>query len=152
MRKLGTQNIRVYNLTGRALANLMTSGEVALSPTIYNSHVAASADKGAPLGWFAPGPVPVTDTGVAIARKAPHPHAAMLFDRFPDVEGGAAALPGARLRFAAPRRGGAGAQVQKLYLTNRAELHPRVRGLGQALSGRLRASAAMMTFAVDAGA
>jgi iron(III) transport system substrate-binding protein len=79
VRKLGTQNIRIYNLTGRALANLMTAGEVVLSPTIYNSHVAASAEKGAPLGWFAPGPVPVTDSGVAIARKAPHPHAAMLF-------------------------------------------------------------------------
>ncbi len=47
----GQQNIRIYNLTGRALANLMTAGEVMLSPTIYNSHVAASAEKGAPLGW-----------------------------------------------------------------------------------------------------
>ena len=81
-RKVGQQNIRIYNLTGRALANLMSAGEVTLSPTIYNSHVAASSDKGAPLGWFAPGPVPVTDTGVAIARKAPHPHAAMLFADF----------------------------------------------------------------------
>src|SRR6185295_18360111 len=52
VRKFGPQNIRIYNLTGRALANLMTAGEVALSPTIYNSHVAASAEKGAPLGWF----------------------------------------------------------------------------------------------------
>ncbi len=54
VRKLGQQNIRIYNLTGRALANLMSAGEVALSPTIYNSHVAASADKGAPLAWAAP--------------------------------------------------------------------------------------------------
>src|SRR5258707_4748818 len=82
VRKLGQQNVRIYNLTGRALANLMTAGEVVLSPTIYNSHVAASAEKGAPLGWFAPGPVPVTDSGVAIARKAPHPRAAMLFMDF----------------------------------------------------------------------
>src|SRR5436190_1174375 len=82
VRRLGQQNIRIYNLTGRALANLMTAGEVVLSPTIYNSHVAASADKGAPLSWHAPGPVPVTDTGVAIARKAPHPHAAMLLVDF----------------------------------------------------------------------
>src|SRR6266566_1170879 len=82
VRKLGSQDLRIYNITGRALANLMSAGEVMLSPTIYNSHVAASSEKGAPLGWIAPGPVPVTDTGVALARKAPHPHAAMLFADF----------------------------------------------------------------------
>src|SRR5205814_3448299 len=32
VRRLGQQNIRVYNLTGRALANLMSAGEVVLSP------------------------------------------------------------------------------------------------------------------------
>jgi ABC-type Fe3+ transport system substrate-binding protein len=36
VRKLGQHNIRIYNMTGRALANLMSSGEVVLSPTIYN--------------------------------------------------------------------------------------------------------------------
>jgi iron(III) transport system substrate-binding protein len=82
VRKLGKQDIRVYKVTGRALANLMTSGEVALSPTIYNSHVAASVAKGAPLAWRALGPVPVTDSGVAIAKKASHPHAAMLLIDF----------------------------------------------------------------------
>ena len=120
VRKLGQQNIRVYNLTGRALANLMTAGEVMLSPTIYNSHVAASADKGAPLAWVAPGPVPVTDTGVAIARKAPHPHAAMLLlDFLMSREGQVLyqelGYDSARRDLAAP-----GAPVQKLYLTNRA--------------------------------
>lgn len=82
VRKLGAQDIRVYKVTGRALANLMTSGEVALSPTIYNSHVEASVAKGAPLAWRALGPVPVTDSAVAIAKRAPHPHAAMLLIDF----------------------------------------------------------------------
>jgi iron(III) transport system substrate-binding protein len=119
-RKLGQQNIRIYNLTGRALANLMTAGEVVLSPTIYNSHVAASADKGAPLGWFPPGPVPVTDTGIAIARKAPHPHAALLFaDFLMSKEGQQLYL---ELGYDSPRGdvAGVGARVEKLYLTNRA--------------------------------
>jgi iron(III) transport system substrate-binding protein len=121
VRKLGTQNIRVYNLTGRALANLMTAGEVMVSPTIYNSHVAASAEKGAPLGWFAPGPVPVTDSGVAIARKAPHPHAAMLFaDFLMSKEGGALYR---ELGYDSPRSdaagASAGAKLERLYLTNR---------------------------------
>jgi iron(III) transport system substrate-binding protein len=82
VRALGKQDIRVYPVAGRALANLMISGEVTLSPTIYQSHVAASKAQGAPLGWNAPGPVPVTDTAVALAAKAPHPHAAMLLIDF----------------------------------------------------------------------
>jgi iron(III) transport system substrate-binding protein len=120
VRELGQQNIRIYNLTGRALANLMSSGEVVLSPTIYNSHVAASADKGAPLAWAAPGPVPVTDTGVAIARKAPHPHAAMLFADFLMSKEGQFLYQ--ELGYDSGRRdvSAVGAPVeQKLYLTNR---------------------------------
>jgi iron(III) transport system substrate-binding protein len=119
VRKFSSQNIRIYNLTGRALANLMTAGEVTLSPTIYNSHVAASASKGAPLAWNAPGPVPVTDSGVAVARKAPHPHAAMLFiDFFMSKEAEAIYR---ELGYDSPRRDadGAGAKVDKIYLTNR---------------------------------
>jgi len=119
VRKLGAQNIRIYNLTGRALANLMTAGEVMLSPTIYNSHVAASAEKGAPLGWFAPGPVPVTDSGVAIARKAPHPHAAMLFADF--LMSKESQILYQELGYDSPRSdaAGAGAKLDRLYLTNR---------------------------------
>ena len=119
VRKLGQQNIRIYNLTGRALANLMTAGEVMLSPTIYNSHVAASAEKGAPLGWFAPGPVPVTDTGVALARKAPHPHAALLFIDFLMSKEGQVLYQ--ELGYDSPRSdvAGAGARMEKVYLTNR---------------------------------
>ncbi len=119
VRKLGQQNIRVYSLTGRALANLMLAGEVALSPTIYNSHVALSSEKGAPLAWLAPGPVPVTDSGVAIARKAPHPHAAMLFADF--LMSKEAQVLYQELGYDSPRRdlAGSGAKVQKLYLTNR---------------------------------
>lgn len=82
VRMLGKQDVRVYPVAGRALANLMISGEVTLSPTIYQSHVEASKAQGAPLAWNAPGPVPVTDTAVALATKAPHPHAAMLLIDF----------------------------------------------------------------------
>jgi iron(III) transport system substrate-binding protein len=121
VRKLGTQNIRIYNLTGRALANLMTAGEVVLSPTIYNSHVAASAEKGAPLGWHSPGPVPVTDSGVAIARKAPHPHATMLFMDFLMSKEGQVLYQ--ELGYDSPRtdagKASAGAKLERLYLTNR---------------------------------
>ena len=79
VRALKPQNVRVYPISGRAVANLLISGEVAMSPTIYSSHVDASRRTGARLEWRAPGPVPVTDTSVALAAKAPHPHAAMLY-------------------------------------------------------------------------
>jgi iron(III) transport system substrate-binding protein len=78
VRRLAEQDIRVYPVSARALANLIIAGEVELSPTIYNSHVEASTARGAPIGWAAPGRVPVTDTAVALAREAPSPHAAML--------------------------------------------------------------------------
>jgi iron(III) transport system substrate-binding protein len=120
VRKLGQQDIRVYELTGRALANLMIAGEVPLSPTIYNSHVEASRAKGAPIAWNVPGPVPVTDTSVALAAKAPHPHAAMLLIDFLLSREGQAMY---RDLGYAPGRNGMTPKdlppLQKLYLTNR---------------------------------
>jgi iron(III) transport system substrate-binding protein len=121
VRRLGKQDIRIYPVTARALANLMISGEVVLSPTIYNSHVEASAAKGAPIAWVAPGPVPVTDTAVALARGAPSPHAAMLLiDYLMSQEGqriyGQLGYGSARLD--ANRQAGKN-PVQKLYLGNR---------------------------------
>lgn len=121
VRRLGRQDIRVYPVTARALANLMIAGEVVLSPTIYNSHVEVSAATGAPLAWVAPGAVPVTDTAVALARGAPSPHAAMLMiDYLMSQEG--QSIYG-RLGYGSARQGAdrqAGSHpVQKLYIGNR---------------------------------
>ena len=105
---------------GRALANLTISGEVPLSPTTYNSHVEASRAQGVPIAWNLPGSVAVTDTSVALALKAPHPHAAMLFIDFAlSVEGQTIYR---ELGYVPPRKGMAPADLpplQKLYLTNR---------------------------------
>jgi iron(III) transport system substrate-binding protein len=120
VKKLGQQDIRVYELTGRALANLTIAGEVPLSPTIYNSHVEASRAQGAPIAWNVPGPVPVTDTSVALALKAPHPHAAMLLVDFLMSEEGQAIYRD--LGYVPSRNGMAPPDfpvLQKLYLTNR---------------------------------
>lgn len=121
VRRLGRQDIRIYPVTARALANLMIAGEVVLSPTIYNSHVEVSAAKGAPIAWLAPGPVPVTDTAVALARGAPSPHAAMLMiDYFLSQEGQAlyGELGYGSARTGANRQAGNN-PVQKLYIGNR---------------------------------
>ncbi len=120
VKKLGQQDIRVYELTGRALANLTISGEVPLSPTIYNSHVEASRAQGAPIAWNVPGPVPVTDTSTALAVKAPHPHAAMLLIDFLLSKQGQAIYR--ELGYVPSRNGMAPKDfpvLQKLYLTNR---------------------------------
>ena len=120
VRKLGLQDIRVYELTGRALANLTIAGEVPLSPTTYNSHVEASRAQGAPIAWNVPGPVPVTDTSVALALKAPHPNAAMLLIDFLMSKEGQAIYRD--LGYAPSRNGMAPADLpplHKLYLTNR---------------------------------
>ena len=58
LRKLAAQNVRGYNIGGRALANLVVSGEVPLSPTIFNSHMATSGSKGANVSWRALGTRP----------------------------------------------------------------------------------------------
>lgn len=82
VRALGAQNMRIFQVEQRAIANMMISGEVELSPTSYLSHILASRKQGAPLGWNAPGPLPVLDASAALASMAPHPHAAMLFIDF----------------------------------------------------------------------
>jgi iron(III) transport system substrate-binding protein len=105
---------------GRALANLTISGEAPLSWTTYDSHVKLSRNKGAPIAWNAPGAVPVTDTGAALAAKAPHPHAAMLFIDFLLSKEGQTLYE--KIGYSSARNGmpsSEGEKLEKLYLTNR---------------------------------
>jgi iron(III) transport system substrate-binding protein len=120
IRRLGVQKIRIFNASGRAVANMMISGEVELSPTIYESHVRLSAAEGAKLAWLAPGPVPVLDTVTALASKAPHPHAAMLLIDYLLSKEGQTIYRGLgylSARKDMPRDGAP--EVQKLFLANR---------------------------------
>lgn len=61
------------------LANLVASGEVPLALTIYNYHAEQLKNGGAPIEWFVIPPAIARPQGVGIARRAPHPHAAVLF-------------------------------------------------------------------------
>jgi iron(III) transport system substrate-binding protein len=119
--RLAGQDIRVYPVSARALANLIISGEVELSPTIYNSHVETSAATGAPIAWVPPGQVPVTDTAVALAREAPSPHAAMLMMDYLMSQEGQRIYTS--LGYGSARRDinrqASEFPVQKLYLANR---------------------------------
>jgi iron(III) transport system substrate-binding protein len=64
------------------LTQLVVSGEVPLALTIYNYKAQQLKVQGAPIDWFTIGKAIARPNGVAVARKAPHPHAAVLFYDF----------------------------------------------------------------------
>ena len=61
------------------MAGLVASGEVPLSPTIFDADVAVAKQKGAPIEWRPLDPVVTTVGYSGLSSKAPHPHAALLF-------------------------------------------------------------------------
>ncbi|MGH7929671.1 MAG: ABC transporter substrate-binding protein, partial [Candidatus Binatia bacterium] len=79
LNKLGDQEIKVQNISGAALAGLVVSGEVPLSPTIFDANVTTLKRKGAPIEWRPLEPVVTTGGSSALSSKAPHPHVALLF-------------------------------------------------------------------------
>jgi len=79
LEKLSAQEINVQNISGAALSGLVASGEVPLSPTIFNSNVFTHKQKGAPIEWRPLDPV-IAGVGTSgMVVNAPHPHAALLF-------------------------------------------------------------------------
>jgi iron(III) transport system substrate-binding protein len=64
------------------LANLIVSGEVPLSLTTYLYKVQQLKNDGAPIDWLALPPEVARAQGTGLARKAPHPHAGVLFMDF----------------------------------------------------------------------
>ena len=64
------------------LANLVASGEVPLALTVYNYKAEQLKNKGAPVDWFVLPPAIARVNGVGVAKKAPHPNAALLFYEF----------------------------------------------------------------------
>lgn len=61
------------------LTNLVASGEVPMALTNYLYKTDQLKTGGAPLDWFILPPAVARVNGVGVARKAPHPHAAVLF-------------------------------------------------------------------------
>jgi len=64
------------------LTQLVVSGEVPLALTIYNYKAEQLKQMGAPIDWFAIGKAIARPNGVGVARRAPHPNAAVLFYDF----------------------------------------------------------------------
>ncbi len=64
------------------LANLVVSGEVPLALTIYTFRAEQLKKSGAPIDWVALAPTIARFEGAAVARRAAHPNAAILFFEF----------------------------------------------------------------------
>lgn len=82
LEKFASQKPRVVHVTARALAEMLISGEVEVSPTITRAHLAGAIAKGAPVAFLPISPALSISTAVALPAKSPSPHAAMLFIDF----------------------------------------------------------------------
>jgi iron(III) transport system substrate-binding protein len=83
------QDMKVQQISGKALNDLIASGEVAASPAIYRDHAQQSAAKGAPVKWVPLDPVTTGPYAVSVVAGLPHPHAGLLFADFLAGEDGA---------------------------------------------------------------
>ena len=64
------------------LNNMVAAGEVPLALTVYQFMPEAARRKGATIAWFVLEPAVARMSGIGIARRAPHPNAALLFYDF----------------------------------------------------------------------
>jgi iron(III) transport system substrate-binding protein len=64
------------------MAELVASGEIPLAATLYNHNVERLIVKGAPVKWKAIQPTFGRPNAIGVAKRAPHPHAAMVFVDF----------------------------------------------------------------------
>ena len=77
--KLKSQDVTLHAVSGRAILDMVISGELGASPTVFLSHSRVSISKGAPIKWVPMDVVPTNAGGVALPANAPHPHGALLF-------------------------------------------------------------------------
>ena len=64
------------------MGELISSGEIPLAANIYNHNVERLTVKGAPIRWKALKPTFGRPNAIGVARRAPHPNAALLFADF----------------------------------------------------------------------
>lgn len=79
LEKMAEQDVSVQDMAPAALINLVGSGEIPLSPTIFDANVTLAKQKGAPVEWRPLEPVVTTVGSAGLLAKAANPHAALLF-------------------------------------------------------------------------
>jgi iron(III) transport system substrate-binding protein len=82
LKKLRAQEITMHAVSGQALNDMIISGEVEASPTIFRNHALVAAAKNAPVAWVPMDIVPASNGSAGLSTQAPHPHAAVLFVDF----------------------------------------------------------------------
>jgi len=82
LEKMSEQDVSVQDMAPAALIGLVSSGEVPLSPTIFDANVTLAKEKGAPVEWRPLEPVVTTVGSAALMAKAPNPYTALLFIDF----------------------------------------------------------------------
>ena len=82
LEKMSEQEVSVQDMAPAALMGLVSSGEVPLSPTIFDANVTLAKEKGAPVEWRPLEPVVTTVGSAALMSKAPNPYTALLFIDF----------------------------------------------------------------------
>jgi iron(III) transport system substrate-binding protein len=64
------------------VAQLVAAGELPMCLTIYSGNADSIKEKGGPIDWVAVEPLVGRPQAIAVAKNAPHPHAALLFADF----------------------------------------------------------------------
>ena len=64
------------------LNNMVISGEVPLALNVYNYMPEQARRRGAPIDWFVIEPAIARSNAIGVARKSPHPAAALLFHEY----------------------------------------------------------------------
>ena len=82
LRRLSEQRIASVNSSARQVLDQTIAGEYSVALQIFNHHAVISAKQGAPVKWIPMEPAMGTLSVVSIAKNAPHPNAAKLFEDF----------------------------------------------------------------------
>jgi iron(III) transport system substrate-binding protein len=64
------------------LTNLVAAGEVPIGLTVFMQNADVARKAGAPVDWFLLPPTVARPSAMGMAKRAPHPHAALLFYDF----------------------------------------------------------------------
>jgi iron(III) transport system substrate-binding protein len=64
------------------LASLVAAGDVQVGLAMYNSNIETLKRKGAPIDYVPVQPVVARPQGIGVAKNAPHPNAAQLFEEY----------------------------------------------------------------------
>jgi len=91
LKALAAQDVRVYDVSVRALVDLVGGGEAVISPTALGHHAEEAKSKGAPVDWARVSPLIAWTNSIARVKDGPHPCSAALWtDYMLDPSGGQA--------------------------------------------------------------